>query len=162
MRKRIAIFIGVILMVSLAALVHAESPASVVPPSLDVVTLKDGSVIYGEVIELSNGELKVKTAFGVGDIITIKWDNVPSLTVNHPLPFHFKEGTVIVGTAEEGPAGIVLKAAPMSGLLTIPIDSVSTINPLIQPPVVYSGGLTAGLSQASGNCIFGMPVSWVT
>jgi putative salt-induced outer membrane protein YdiY len=152
MRKWIAIFIGVILMASLTGLVHADTPASAVPPSLDVVTLKDGSVIYGEVLELSNGELKVKTAFGVGDIVTIKWDNVTKLTVNHPLPFHFKEGTVIVGTAEEGPAGtLVLKAAPMPGPLTIPIDSVSTINPLIQPPIVYSGGLTAGLSQASGN-----------
>ncbi|MEP6887570.1 MAG: DUF481 domain-containing protein [Nitrospirales bacterium] len=150
--RKIAICIGVILIASFTGLVHAESPPSVVPPPLDLITLKDGSLIYGELIELSNGELKVKTAFGVGDIVTVKWANVAKLTVNHPVPFHLKEGTVIVGTAEEGPDGtLVLKAAPMSGTLTVSMESVSTINPLIQPPVVYSGGLTAGLSQNGGN-----------
>lgn len=152
MRKGIVIFIGVVLIASFTRLVHAQSPTSVDPPPSDVISLKDGSIIYGEVIELTNGELQVKTAFGVDDIVTVKWANVAKLTVNHPLPFHLKEGTVIVGTAEEGPEGtLVLKAAPMSGTLMVPIESVSTINPLIQPPVVYSGGLTAGLSQSSGN-----------
>lgn len=152
MQKWTAILLGVILIASFAGLAHAESPSPAVPPPSDLVTLKDGSLIYGEVIELTNGELKVKTAFGVGDIVTIKWANVAKLSVNHPVPFHLKEGTVIVGTAEEGPDGtLILKVPSMSGPLTVSMDSVSTINPLIQPPVVYSGGLTAGLSQASGN-----------
>lgn len=152
MRIRIILFIGVMLLVLFAGTVRAQSPTPAAPPSSDLVTLQDGSLIHGEVIELSNGELKVKTAFGVGDIVTIKWANVAKLVMNHPIPFHLKEGTVIVGTAEEGPAGaLTLKAEPMPGTLTVPFESVSAINPLIQPPVVYSGGLTAGLSQASGN-----------
>lgn len=152
MPKGIVIFIGVVLIASFTRLVHAQSPTSANPPPLDLISLKDGSLIYGEVIELTNGELQVKTAFGADDIVTIKWANVAKLRVTHPLPFHLKEGTVIVGTAEEGPDDtLMLKAAPMSGTLTVPIESVSTINPLIQPPVVYSGGLTAGLSQSSGN-----------
>jgi putative salt-induced outer membrane protein YdiY len=153
MRKRIVIFISsVILIAAFAGLARAEPLTPGIPPPLDLITLKDGSLIYGELIELSNGELKVKTAFGVGDIVTVKWANVAKLTVNHPLPFHLKEGTVIVGTAEDGPEGtLVLKAAPMSGAFTVPMESVSTINPVIQPPVVYSGGLTAGLSQTGGN-----------
>lgn len=152
MRTRIILFIGVMLLASLAEAVGAQSPTPAAPPPLDLITLQDGSLIYGEIIELTDGELKVKTSFGVGDIVTVKWANVAKLTVNHPLPFHLKEGTVIVGTAEDGPAGtLVLKVAPMSGTLTVPMESVSTINPLIQPPVVYSGGLTAGLSQMGGN-----------
>jgi putative salt-induced outer membrane protein YdiY len=152
MPKGIVIFIGVVLIAFFTQLVHAQSPTSANPSPLDLISLKDGSLIYGEVIELTNGELQVKTAFGADDIVTIKWANVAKLRVNHPLPFHLKEGTVIVGTAEEGPDGtLMLKAAPMSGTLMVPIESVSTINPLIQPPVVYSGGLTAGLSQSSGN-----------
>jgi putative salt-induced outer membrane protein YdiY len=152
MRTRIILFIGVMLLVSFAGTIRAQSPTPTTPPPLDLVTLQDGSLIYGEIIELTNGELKVKASFGVGDIVAIKWANVAKLTVNHPLPFHLKEGTVIVGTAEDGPAGtLVLKAAPMSGALTVPMESVSSINPLIQPPVVYSGGLTAGLSENGGN-----------
>lgn len=129
-----------------------QSQNPVAPPPLDVVTLKDGSVLYGEVIELVEGELKLKTSFGVGDIVAIKWDQVAKLAINHPIPFHLKEGTVLMGTAQEGSEGtLLLKVEPMAGVLTIPIDSVKAINPLIQPPVVYLGNLTAGLSQASGN-----------
>src|SRR5919112_4150040 len=113
MRTRIIVFIGLALLVPFAAIVSAQSPAPSVTPPLDLVTLQDGSLIYGEIIELANGELKIKTSFGVGDIVTVKWANVAKLTANHPLPFHLKEGTVIVATAEDGPADtLVLKAAP--------------------------------------------------
>lgn len=129
---------------------RSEGPGA--PPPLDVVTLKDGSVVYGEVIELVEGELKLKTSFGVGDVVAIKWDRVANLSINHPIPFHLKEGTVLLGTVQEGaPGTLLLKVEPMAGVLTVPIDSVKAINPLIQPPVVYLGNLTAGFSQTSGN-----------
>ena len=38
-----------------AADAPAMGEAPVAPPSLDVVTLKDGGVLYGEVIEMSGG-----------------------------------------------------------------------------------------------------------
>jgi len=122
------------------------------PPPLDIVTLKDGSVVYGEVIELVDGELKLKTSFGVKDVVTIKWESVAKLSINHPIPFHLKEGTVLMGTAQEGaPGTLLLKIEPMADALMVPMDSVKAINPLIQPPVVYLGNLNAGLSQSSGN-----------
>jgi putative salt-induced outer membrane protein YdiY len=63
-----------------------------------------------------------------------------------------KEGTVLIGTADEGESGtMVLKAEPLRGTMTVPLDSVASVNPLIQPPVVYAGSLQAGYSQASGN-----------
>ncbi|HXF93093.1 MAG TPA: DUF481 domain-containing protein [Nitrospiraceae bacterium] len=118
----------------------------------DVVTLKDGSAMYGEVIEMSNGELMIKTAFGVGDVVKIKWGTVAKLTTTHPLPFHLKEGTVLVATAQEGESGtLLLQAQPMTGFLTVPLDAVVSINPLVQPPVVYSGSLQVGFSQTTGN-----------
>lgn len=122
------------------------------PATPDMVALKDGSVIYGEVVEMSSGELHIKTAFGVGEIVKVKWADVSKLAINHQVPFHLKEGTVIVGTATEGPAGsIVVKAEPLQGTLTIPMDSIKAVNPLIQPPVVYNGSLQGGFSQATGN-----------
>ncbi len=120
-------------------------------PAVDVVTLKDGSIIYGEVVEVSGGMLHLKSP-AAGDLIKVKWAEVAKLKVTHPLPFHLKEGNVLIGTAEEGEAGTMLfKAVPLQGTMTVPLDSVVSVNPLIRPPVVYAGSLQAGYSQASGN-----------
>src|SRR5690348_15293415 len=129
-----------------------QTPPPVTPAPMDIVTLKDGSVIYGEVTEMSDGQLKIKTTFGVGDFVGVNWDTVSKLSVNHPIPFHLKDGSILMATVEEGPEGmLLLKVESMTGTLTVPIESIKVINPLIQPPVVYSGGLTSGLSQNSGN-----------
>jgi hypothetical protein len=89
----------------------------------DLVTLKDGSLIRGEVMEMSKGELHITTEFGVGDIIKVKWANVAKLTITHPVPFHLKDGTVLVATAQEGEAGMLqMKAEPMTGTMTVPMD----------------------------------------
>ena len=74
------------------------------------------------------------------------------LAVNHRVPFHLKEGTVIVGTATEGPAGsIIITAEPLQGTLTVPMDVIVSVNPLVQPPVVYKGNLQFGFTQTTGN-----------
>jgi putative salt-induced outer membrane protein YdiY len=146
----LAVCLFLLLWISSAQAQQTPPPKALAP--MDVVTLKDGSVIYGEVIDMSDGQLKIKTTFGVGEVITVKWDNVAKLSVDHPIPFHLKEGSVLMATVKEGPDGmLLLNVEPMAGSLTVPIDSINAINPLIQPPVVYSGGLTSGLSQSSGN-----------
>lgn len=138
-------------LVVLCIAILTVSPLRAGDMKLDVVTLKDGSVIHGEVIEMSGGTLLIKAAFGV-DIIKVKWADVTKLAVNHPIPFHLKEGSVLFATVQEGEAGtMLLKAEPMGGTMTVPLTSVESINPLIQPPVVYAGNLQAGYSQASGN-----------
>ncbi|NOU10442.1 MAG: DUF481 domain-containing protein [Nitrospira sp.] len=125
----------------------ATTPA----PILDVVTLKDGSIIYGEVIEMSGGLLQIKNSLA-GDIIKLKWAEVTKLAVSHPVPFHLKEGTVLVGTAEEGEPGTMkVKAGPNGNTMTVPINAVTQVNPVIQSPVIYSGSLNAGYSQSVGN-----------
>jgi len=120
-------------------------------PALDVVTLKDGSVIYGEVIEMTGGILQIKNSM-VSDIIKVKWEAVSKLTVSHPIPFHLKEGSVLVGTVEEGDPGMMkLKGGPTVSTMTVPMDTVTQVNPMVQPPVIYTGSLNAGYSQATGN-----------
>jgi hypothetical protein len=58
-----------------------------------MVTLKDGSVIYGEVIEMSGGVLLIKTDAAADKTVKLNWANVEKLAINHPLPFHLKEGS---------------------------------------------------------------------
>ena len=129
----------------------ADESVPAAPPALDVVTLKDGSVIHGEVVEMSGGLLTIKSALAA-DLIKVKWSEVSKLVVAHPTPFHLKEGTILNGTVEEGDPGTMkVKAGPTGSLVTVPFDAVTQVNPVIQPPVVYTGSLNAGYSQATGN-----------
>jgi putative salt-induced outer membrane protein YdiY len=131
---------------------HSMASVSAAEPThVDMVTLKDGSVIIGEVIEMSGGLLHIQSP-AAADIIKVKWAEVRTLRISHPLPFHLKEGTVLVGTVEEGEAGTLrLTVEPMQGTLSVPMESVSAVNPLIQRPIVYVGALTGGFSQTTGN-----------
>ncbi len=130
----------------------AEAAAATgAPPAADMVTLKDGSVLYGEVLEMGGGLLHIKSP-AAGDVIKVKWSEISSLRIARPMPFHLKEGTVLMATVEEGEPGMLkLKAEPMQGTLTVPIDAVTSLNPLQQAPVVYVGTLTGGYSQSTGN-----------
>lgn len=125
----------------------ADAPA----PMADMVTLKDGSVIYGEVIEMSAGILQIKSASSP-EPIKVNWSDLRTVRITHPLPFHLKEGTILIGTAEEGDPGMLrVKAEPLQGTLSVPMESVTAVNPVIQPPVIYVGNLTGGFSQTTGN-----------
>jgi len=130
----------------------AEEPAPPAPAPVDVVTLKDGSVIYGEVLEMAGGILFLKNPAVSDNMIKLKWEDVSKLTITHPIPFHLKEGTILNGTATPGPDGVlVIHAEPLKGTMDIPMSDVSSLNPLIQPSVIYIGNLTGGYSQTTGN-----------
>ena len=130
----------------------SAAEAADAPPPLDVVTLKDGSNIYGEVIEMAGGVLVMKTPSSPDNVIKVKWSDVAKLAVNHPIPFHLKEGSILVGTATAGSDGnLNIQSEPLKGSLTVPLDAIGSVNPLIQPPVLYSGSLTGGFSQTTGN-----------
>ena len=153
----VGILLAIMLFVGMPGLAHAEDlsrsePAASAPVSstLDMVALKDGSVIYGRVLGMVAGELHIKTAFGVGDdIVKVMWLNVDKIVVNRPMPFNLKEGTVIVGTAQPGESGtILLNALPAGTAMAVPLDSVVGVN---QPSVFYIGAIQAGFSQAAGN-----------
>ena len=146
---------GILLMVflcmsGLTAYAAEETPVAAAP--IDTVTLKDGSVIYGEVLEMDGGILLLKNAANPDNLIKLKWDNVAKLVVTHPIPFHLKEGTVLNGTTSEGPDGVVvIHAEPLTGTMEVPMTDIKSVNPLIQSPVIYVGNLTGGYSQTTGN-----------
>jgi hypothetical protein len=88
-----------------AQVIPPAAPAA--PTSPDVVTLKNGSIIYGEVIEMVGGVLQIKTTASPDNVLKVNWSDVSKLSVSHPLPFHLKEGSVVVGTATAGPNGML-------------------------------------------------------
>ena len=138
------------LVVAADAAAVVDAPASPAPP--DIITLKDGGIIYGEVVEMADGVVYIKTTAAAENIVKIKWANVEKLAINHPIPFHLKEGSVLVGTATGGSNGAIkVQTGPLKGAMEIPIDSITALNPLVQPPVIYKGTLTGGYTQATGN-----------
>ena len=62
-----------------------DATASPAPP--DMITLKDGGIIYGEVVEMADGVVYIKTAAAAENIVKIKWANVEKLAINHPIPY---------------------------------------------------------------------------
>jgi putative salt-induced outer membrane protein YdiY len=133
-----------------SGLSQAFAQADPAAPVSDVVTLKDGSIIHGEVIEMTGGLLQINSPMA-GEVIKVKWAEVTKLVVSHPIPFHLKEGTILVGTVEEAEAGMMKLTAGSAGTMTVPLDSVTDVNPVVQAPVIYTGSLNAGFSQATGN-----------
>jgi putative salt-induced outer membrane protein YdiY len=156
MKKGFLFFVLLTCLITPQLVAAADAPgvveASPTPAPPDVVTLKDGGVLYGEVVEMSGGVLYIKTAAAADNIVKIKWANVEKLAINHPIPFHLKEGSVLIGTATEGPNGTInVRAEPLKGTMEVPLDSITALNPIVQAPVIYKGTLTGGYTQATGN-----------
>ena len=157
MKKRFGFLILMACLMTPRLVMAADTPPVVdappaAPAPLDMVTLRDGSVIYGEVIEMSSGVLLIKTDAAADKTVKLNWANVEKLAINHPLPFHLKEGSVLIGTATKGPNGTLnVQAEPLKGTIQVPMESITSLNPLIQAPVIYSGSLTGGYSQTTGN-----------
>ena len=147
--------VGCLIGEALSTKAHAQdvrSAASATSTVHDVVTLNNGSIIYGEVIEMVGGVLRIKTSASPDNVLKVNWSDVSTLSVNHPIPFHLKEGSVIMGTATAGPNGTLnVQAEPLKGMMEVPMSSVTSMNPVIQPPVIYSGSLTGGYTQTTGN-----------
>lgn len=144
-------FLVLVMAALCAAMVSPALAAETLSPVMDIVTLKDGSVIYGEVVEMEKGLLQIKNP-SAGDLIKVKWSEVLTVKISHPIPFHLKEGSILIGTVEDSDPGMLrIKAEPLQGTLTVPMDSVLSVNPIIQPAVIYQGSLTGGFSQTTGN-----------
>src|SRR5215467_1399570 len=141
------------LAIGLSMPVQAQTdPTAEAPAPADIVTLKDGSIIHGEVLEMADGVLFLKNPSNPDNMIKLKWEDVTQLSVTHPIPFHLKEGTVLNGTATTGPDGkLIIQMEELKISTEVPMSSVKSINPLVQSPVIYVGNLTGGYSQTTGN-----------
>ncbi|MBP6607867.1 MAG: DUF481 domain-containing protein [Nitrospira sp.] len=155
-RRLGSLFCALLVIMLATSIARAEPPTSAdtapAATALDAVTLKDGTVIYGQVLGMVADELHIKTSFGPTageDIVKVMWPNVAKLTVNRPVPFMLKEGTTVVGTAQSAePGSMLLKVAPTGTSMAIPLDTVVGMN---QPSVIYTGAIQAGFSQTTGN-----------
>lgn len=116
----------------------------------DEVRTKDGSVILGEVVSLTEGKLKFKTTFA-GEI-EIPWDQVIQILTEKPLPVHMGEEGILNATLrspEPGQVEVVSASEVVTG--TIDLTRITGINPPPPPPVAWHGSIVAAYSKTTGN-----------
>jgi putative salt-induced outer membrane protein YdiY len=121
---------------------------------LGQITMKDGSIIHGDIIQMVDGQIKVKAPYGAGEPFLIQWAEVVSLATSQSTNFVLFDGTSIQGTAEKGePGELRLTAKPLARFIVIPLASVSAISPPKKKHVKYNANLDFGGKFSEGNTV---------
>jgi len=113
--------------------------------AVDVILLKNGDRVSGDIITMEDTVLTVDTAYA--DVIKIDWDDVDGLTSDKPLWVSFHDGAIVpdgVGV-RDGDRLILFRLDPGG---PIQLDKVKTIN-LFE--LSYRGNIGLGGSVTSGN-----------
>lgn len=116
----------------------------------DQVKVKNGSVLIGDIQNMTEGKLKMKTDFA-GEI-TIPWEQVISIQTDKAVPIHIGEQgslTGILESPEPGRAEIMAASEQVKG--TIELSMITAINPPPPPPVKWSGSIVGAYSKTTGN-----------
>lgn len=120
---------------------------------LGKITLKDGSQIYGEIVEMTEGKMQVKTLFHEEkDPITIKWSEVAGIDTEDPMSFVLGNGTILVGKPiMTQPGRLDVKTELLPDPIPVQLDSILAVNPPVKKAVAFTGNFNFGGSVTSGN-----------
>ena len=119
---------------------------------LGQIELKDGSRLLGEIIEMTEGKLKIKAAFSEGDPIVIFWKEIIGVTSEESMIFVLDNGITLNGKPKmEKPGVIFVQTTLLNRPLPVHVTSVLAVNPPVKKAVVYTGNLNFGGSVNSGN-----------
>ena len=144
-----SVMIAVMFAASAAALAaddKKDAPAPAPPP--DVVDLKDGSRLLGEIVSQKDGVLTLKTQFA-GEV-KIKADAIKGVTSPRPLRFIPPQGESVVGPSKVDPQrGQVV--TPPSGPEVVVQPWKEIVDPAIPPPSPWSARLEIGVLGSTGN-----------
>ncbi len=120
--------------------------------TLGKITLKDGSQVYGEIVEMTGGVMKVKALFHEGEHIAIKWAEVAGIDTTESLTFILSDGTILAGeTAMTHPGTLDIKSEVLPEPIPVKVEAVVAVNPPVKKPVVFVGNFNFGGSVTTGN-----------
>jgi len=110
-----------------------------------VVVLKNGDRITGRIVKMESKRLEIDVSFA--DIIKIKWEDVQSITSEHPMSIKlYGEVDIPENAGERRLDRIIVNT--LGGEGAIPLEDVRAINFAEND---YRGYLSAGGNQTSGN-----------
>ena len=127
-------------------------PVAGMAESTGKITLKDGSELYVEILEMTEGFITVNTLFHDGDPMKIKWSEVVGLTSEDSVTVVTNGGTILKGKPSMIAPGTLGITTDMLGEpIPVTVESVMAVNPPIKQAVVYSGNINFGASIITGN-----------
>ncbi len=119
---------------------------------LGKLSLKDGSQLYVEILEMTEGFITVKTLFHDGDPIKIKWSEVVGMTSEDQVKVVLNSGTILQGKPSMlGPGILGIQTDMLTEPIPVSVESVMAVNPPIKKAVVYTGNINFGASKITGN-----------
>jgi hypothetical protein len=125
-------------------------PVVVAAPKTDVVILKDGSRLIGEVKSVGRGRLVLGT--DAADTIYIQWDLVKQLVSNQIFRLETRSGTLYFGSLGEPTRVDNLRIQTGSQNADVPLMDVVRISRVgLETSDCWSGDISAGYSLASAN-----------
>lgn len=116
----------------------------------DEVRTKDGSVVLGKVVNLTGGNLKLKTTFA-GEL-TIPWDQVVQIKTDKPLPIEMgDQGTLTATLRSPEPGQVEVLSASEEVAGKMELARITRINPPPPPPVAWHGAIRTAVTKTAGN-----------
>ncbi len=126
-----------------------EQPAT----TLDEVTLKNGSRILGEVVDVKDGIVTVKSAFAaVDDVVKVKWSEIADIKTSptRPLPIAFKDSVLSGSIAGVQGNNLTIRADGSLTPVTVAMADVKTVN-VVKKPIDFKVNSGVGISISDGN-----------
>ncbi len=117
------LFIGLLalLLVHTGSLLHAEV--------LGQFKLKNGSMLYGEIIGMKGGVLKARAAASLSNPILFKWGQVEGFATEEPVTITLGKGDQVTGIAEmHEPGFLKLKSDILETSKVIELKSIVRVN----------------------------------
>jgi len=116
------------------------------------IDLKDGSRVFGEILEMNEGKLTVNTAFGQEEPIIIHWSEVVGITSAEPITLELNDGMTLTGVPTTDESGnLQVQTKLLNRPLPVDMATVLAVNPPEKKAVVYEGNVSFGGAINSGN-----------
>ena len=110
--------------------------------------MDNGDRFSGSAQALSGGTLTFKTEFGE---LKLPWSRIEELRTEAPLKLTLRDGTVANGTLQAREGQLSFSDSESLGTISVPIQEVAEIGPVVVPSVRLEGRISAGASVSKGN-----------
>ena len=130
------------------ALAAGAACAVATTASADVVVMKNGDRLTGQIVSADGGKLVLTPAFDKTAKLTIPLDDVATFSTDTPVKLKLKDGSIIDQPVAQGAAGAVVPAA-VAG--PVQLADITQINPPPPPQPTWTGsvGLNGAYAHAT-------------
>lgn len=116
----------------------------------DEVHIKNGDLITGEVLNMKDGKVTIKTSYA-GEI-GVKWSEIADMKTDKEISVLLTDDTMIKGN----PKGfeqdkMIIATSKVTEPITFAMADVKSINPPKEPPVKIKARTNIGITKTSGN-----------